>query len=294
MIDLFKIKITDDALINSVWSNPLLEFDGKSEKRFDDEVKELVRRKHKNLYFTKFQNRLEIKGSLHYYFNNEEHNANDFYISDCIDTILELQQTFDLDLSKCYLVNLEYGVNINPKVLIPDLIHNIIYHEKRAFNRPNNFDFKIAGNEAYKLIKAYDKSVQFPNHCNNTFRFEVKSKQAKFINGLGLFTLQNLTDRNRYNVLINSLLNEWDNILLFDKSKSVDDKFFNTNFWDDIIKNGNRNKFCNQKKIYFRKLGTVNLHSDIRNLIERKTKYLKSVHIPTTINLETAQYKILF
>jgi len=294
MIDLFKIKITDETLINTVWSNPLLEFDGKSEKRFDDEVKELVRRKYKNLYFTKFHNRLEIKGSLHYYFNNEEHNANDFYISDCINTILELHETFNLVLDKCYLVNLEYGVNINPKILVPDLIHNIIFHEKRPFNRPRNFDYKIAGNEAYKQIKAYDKSVQFPNNCNNAFRFEVKSKQAKFINGLGLFTLQNLTDRICYNVLINSLLNEWDNVLLFDKSKTVDDKFFNTNFWDDIIKNGNRNKFCNQKKIYFRKLGTVNLHSEIRNLIERKTKYLKSVHIPTTINLEITQYKILF
>lgn len=109
-----------------------------------------------------------------------------------------------------------------------------------------------------------------------------------------LFTLQNLTDRNCYNVLINSLLNEWDNILLFDKSKIIDDKFFNTNFWDDILKNGNRNKFNNQKKTYLKKLGKDNLHASIRQIIERKTKYLKSVHIPTTINLETAQYKILF
>lgn len=294
MIDLFKARIVDETQINLIWSNHLLEFDGKSEKRFDDEVKELVRRKYKNLHFTKFQDRLEIKGSLHYYFNDEKHNANDFYISDCIDTILELQNTFNLDLNKCSLVNLEYGVNIDPKILVSDLIHNLIYHEKRQFYKPQKHDFKIAGQEAYKLIKAYDKSVQFPEFCKNTFRFEVKTKQAKFIHNLGLFSLQDLTDRNKYNLLINSLLKEWDNVLLFDKSKTVDDKFYNTNFWDDIIKNGNRNKFCNQKKIYFKKLGTVNLHSEIRNLIERKTKYLKSVHIPTTINLETAQYKILF
>ena len=292
MIDFIKIKITDETLINKVWNNNILVYEGKSEKRFDDEIKELVTKSYKNLYFTKYQNRLEIKGSIHCYFNDEPHNANDFYISDCIDTIIEIKTIFNLDLNKCYLINLEYGVNINPNILLSDLILNLIYHEKRPFNRPKNFDYKIAGNEAYKQIKAYDKSVQFPNHCNNTFRFEVKTKQAKFIHSLGLFTLQNLTDMNYYNALINSLLNEWDNVLLFDKSKAIDDKFFNTNFWEDILKNGNRNKFNNQKKLYYKKLGADNLHTNIRKRIERKAQLLKSVQIPTTINLETAQYRI--
>ena len=294
MIDFIKIKITDETLINEVWNNNILVYEGKSEKRFDDEIKELVTKSYKNLYFTKYKNRLEIKGSIHCYFNDEPHNANDFYISDCIDTIIEIKTIFSLDLNKCYLINLEYGVNINPNILVSDLILNIIYHEKRPFNRPKNFDYKIAGNEAYKQIKAYDKSVQFPNHCNNTFRFEVKTKQAKFIHSLGLFTLQNLTDMNYYNALINSLLNEWENILLFDKSKTIDDKFFNTNFWEDILKNGNRNKFNNQKKLYFKKLGADNLHTKIKKQIERKAQLLKCVQIPTTINLETAQYRILF
>ena len=49
MIDFVKIKITDEALINQVWSNEILEYDGKSEKRFNDELKELVKKKYKNL-----------------------------------------------------------------------------------------------------------------------------------------------------------------------------------------------------------------------------------------------------
>lgn len=293
MIDLAKFKIIDEALIDRVWNNDILVYEGKSEKRFDDEIKELITKSYKNLYFTKFQNRLEIKGSIHYYFNHSLHNANDFYISDCIDTINEIKTIFNLDLNKCYLINLEYGVNINPSILLSDLILNLIYHEKRPFNRPKNFDYKIAGNEAYKQIKAYDKSVQFPMYCNNTFRFEVKSKQAKFIQSLGLFTLQSLTELKSYETLINSLINEWNNVLLFDKSKTIDDKFFNTNFWEDILKNGNRNKFNNQKKTYYKKLGADNLHTKIKKQIERKTQLLKCVHIPTTINLETAQYRVL-
>lgn len=289
MIDFIKIKITDDLLINKVWDNPLLEYDGKSEKRYDDEVRELITRKYNNLYFTKYQNRLEIKGSLHYFFNDGLHNANDFYISHCINTIFEIENTFSLDLKKCYVINLEYGVNIKPNILVIDLIHLLIYHGKRQFERPRkHFYYKTAGNEAYKQIKAYDKSVQFPSLCNNTFRFEVKSKQAKFIHSIGLCTLRDLTERHCYDALIESLLNEWGNVLLFDKSKTIDVKFFNTNFWEDIIKNGNRNKFRNQKKTYYNKLGNDNLHSDIRNLIFQKTEQLKCVHIPTIISLETA------
>ena len=135
MIDYIKIKITDSILIIQVWNNPVLEYDGKSEKRFNDEVRELITRKYKNLYFVKYDNRLEIKGSIHYYFNEELHNANDFYISDCIDTIIQFRDIFNLDLDKCFLINLEYGVNILPGISINDLIVNLIYHEKRQFVR---------------------------------------------------------------------------------------------------------------------------------------------------------------
>ena len=76
MIDFIKFKITDEALIEKVWNNDnLLVYEGKSEKRFKDEIKELVIKSYKNLYFTKYQNRLEIKGSIHCYFNDEPHNA---------------------------------------------------------------------------------------------------------------------------------------------------------------------------------------------------------------------------
>ena len=60
MIDFIKIKITDETLINEVWNNSILVYEGKSEKRFDDEIKELVIKSYKNLYFTKYHNRLEI------------------------------------------------------------------------------------------------------------------------------------------------------------------------------------------------------------------------------------------
>ena len=294
MIDFIKIKITDEALINQVWNNEILEYDGKSEKRFNDELKELVKKKYKNLYFTKYQDRIEISGSLHYFFNNGNHNSNDFSVKDCINTIMQIRDLFMLDLEKCKLINLEYGVNIIPSIDVEDLVHNMMYHEKRQFNRPTkHFYYKIAGNEAYKQIKAYNKSVQFPSLCNNTFRFEVKSKQSKYINSLDLFTLNDLAVTGTYNRLMEELIKEWDNVLLFDLSKNIDKKYLNTYFWEDILKNGCRNKFNNQKKRYYEKLGINNLHAQIRKILIQKMQSLKTVHIPTNIYMETAHLALI-
>ena len=295
MIDFIKCKILDEELINQVWENPLLEFHSKYERRYDDVIYEVVKRKFKNIFFTKHQNRLEISGSIHYFFNDELHNANDFYIEDCIETIYYIQDLFKLDLEKCFLINLEYGVNILSSIPISELILNLIYHERQPFIRSTEHnEYRIAGNSTYKQAKAYNKGVQFPHYCNlNTFRFEVKTGQAKFLKPFGLKTLQDLINPESYNPLMTSLLCEWDKVLLFDKSKNCDDKFLNTHFWEQAILDKNRNKFNNQKKAYYKKLGTDNLHTNIRNTIERKFKYLKSVHIPTIIDVETAQYQIL-
>lgn len=273
MIDFIKISITNEVLINQVWNNEILIYEGKSEKRFDDEIKELYTKSYKNLYFTKFQNRLEIKGSLHYFFNDGLHNANDFNINDCIGTIEQIKELFKLDLYKCKLINLEYGVNIISPIPINDLILNLIYHEKRPFIRATEHSYyRIAGKDCYKQIKAYNKSVQFPDHCNeNTFRFEVKSKQSKFINKKGFNILNDLTIKNNYKTLVDSILKEWNNVLVFDKSKPIDKKFFNTFFWEELILNSHRNKFNYQKKLYYKNLGIVNLHSILKSIIIDKT-----------------------
>ena len=171
-----------------------------------------------------------------------------------------------------------------------------MYHERNPFIRNSEHnESRVAGFSKYKQAKAYNKGVQFPHYCNeNTFRFEIKTAQAKYIKRLGLKTLQDLTNPKNYDALINSLLAEWDKVLLFDKSKIVDEKYINTNFWEEAIFAKNRNRFNLQKVAYYKKLGKDNLHSNIRNCIERKTKYLKSVHIPTIIDVETAQVRIKF
>src|SRR5690606_18271135 len=139
MIDFIKIQIFDEALINQVWNNDLLLYDGKSEKRYQDELKELFRKKFNNLFFTKYLNRLEISGSLHYYYNDGGHNANDFHYNNFLNVIDEIKSLFKLDLEKCKVVNLEYGVNVSPFYDVNNIVCNLIYHEKRQFIRPTRY-----------------------------------------------------------------------------------------------------------------------------------------------------------
>ena len=74
----------------------------------------------------------------------------------------------------------------------------------------------------------------------------------------------------------------------------MDIKFFYIIFWEELLKNGSRKEFKNLKKLYYKKLGADNLHANIRKIIERRTKYLKCVHIPTITKVETAQVRIKF
>jgi hypothetical protein len=94
MLDLIKFKITDVVLIDKVWNNELLEYVGKSERLYIDEIKEKQTKKFKNLFFIKHQNRLEVSGSIHYFYNDGLHNADDFYIEYCINAINLIKDLF--------------------------------------------------------------------------------------------------------------------------------------------------------------------------------------------------------
>lgn len=272
MIDFIKFKITDEVLINEIWRNPILVYDGKADKIIDNKLKKRITRRYENLYFTKFFNRLEISGSIHKFYNNDVHNADDFTIKKVIQVIDHLKELFELDLEKCFIINLEYGINIISPIAINKLIANLIYHEKRQFYRTTkHLYYEIAGVDAYKNIKVYNKHIQHPKFCKeNTFRFEVKSKQAKFINKLEIHTLSDLLSNKTHQALGCSLLQEWNNILLFDKKANVDEKYFNTNFWENTITVKSRNLFNYHKKKYFKQLGKSNLHSKIHGLIHQK------------------------
>lgn len=312
MIDFIKIVIYDTNLIFNVWNNPLLIYKGYKETRVKDEIKETTIRKYKNLLFKKHINRLEISGSIHKYYNNGIHNADDFTVQNSINTINRLAKEFSLNLKKCKVVGLEFAVNIVPIINVEDLIINLKYHKKREFIRHDIHTFcKQAGKQrgGYLVIKAYAKHLEYPQYAKaNTFRFEVKTEQHKYLNRIGIKNLHDLTIPSNYEKLSEIILREWSNVLLFDRTQNNDqDKIYhNTDYWENLIFKGHRNTFNKQRKSYYKIKGKNGLHNTIREQIKNKLETLKecafsttlkhgikkarSVHFPTNTELEFAHH----
>lgn len=310
MIDFIKIVIRNQSLISNLWSNPIIEYHSEHEKRISiDEIRKTEIRHIRNLLFTKYPNRIEITGSLHYYFNNGLHNANDFNVEDCINTILVLKNNLKLDLEKCIVVNLEFGVNIVVPFSVKKLITWLKYHERNEFRYYPNLKYAKHSStfnknnqlNQYKIIKAYAKGLQKFDGVNdineNLFRFEVKSKKSRYINKLGIHTLEDLTNREVYECLSNELTQEWNKVLLLDKLHTYKkgnkiDKYLISDFWENTLQ-GHRNSFTHHKKRYCQLLESnpANIYNSIRELITDKLHQLKKgcAISPTFENEEVVQ-----
>ena len=112
MIDWIKIIIYNSELVQKVWNNKELIFKSEEKRRFNDEIKDKREKTFNGLTFTFFNERLEISGSLHKFFNSGVHNTNDFSFQSCIHVVLQLESVLELDLEQCFIVNLEFGLNI--------------------------------------------------------------------------------------------------------------------------------------------------------------------------------------
>lgn len=288
MIDFVKILILDKTLIKTIWNNDFLTYygDGNKLNKETAEIRSKEQRFYKNLIFTKTQDSLVITGSLHYYFNDGVHNANLFTVSDCINVINELHRLFNLDLELCQILNIEYGLNISLPFCIEQVITGLLYHERNKFESAKDLIYCLYSGtlnrfgrlNLYKVIKAYGKSLQFPEHCEqNTFRFEVKSCRTQFIHKLDIFTLKDLTNRAVYERISNELVKEWHKVLIIDlvnEFKAVKDqsKYSNTFFWYRLLQDKNRNKFTYHRNKYLDLLATNpnNVYDTITKLIETK------------------------
>jgi hypothetical protein len=291
MIDFIKILILNEDLINKIWHNDLLIYKSSKDKlefNSQDEINTSEYCKYKNLTFARYPNKLEITGSIHYLFNNGKHNANDLNVSDCINEIIKLKHLFQLDLSLCKVINLEFGINILILFPVKKVVQYLKFHERNLFVRTKDLQhskisqsFSKNGNvNSHKIIKAYAKGLQlFEGERmtdENTFRFEVKSKRSKYINNLGVFTLEDLIQKDVYKRLGKEIIKEWQQVLLIDRLTDFNNdkrivKYNNSDFWEDT-ESDYRNKFSYHKKKYFELLSEFpqNIHAAINNLIINK------------------------
>lgn len=304
MIDYLKILIVDSELIQKIYNNPLLLVysDYKKNNPYNEIKKATHTKEYKGMFFcfhTKDEvcNKLEILFKPHYYFNNNLHNANDFSVRDCIKTLNEIKDTFNLPVNELKIINIEFGLNFISPIEYQNLITYIYYHSKNTFQNSSDklkyskisFKHNENGNaNTYKMIKIYAKGLQFKEYADiNTIRYELKSKRSNYINSknVGIKTYANLLKLDTYKTLAKTLTTEFENILIIDadnKKENLNSKevkklneYLNPIKWDKTIQ-GYRNKFSKDKKKYLALLDKTenNIHTILKSIITKKLKTL--------------------
>lgn len=267
---------------------------------------------------------VDISISPHYHFNQYKHNGNDFTPIQAIKTIIDILTYLGIEQREyedLRVVNIEFGLNIIPQTDIKNLINGILCSKRTLFVVPNPKTpySKISDTTKYKQIKAYAKGLQFadvPEYGinQNTFRFEVKSKQSKNIRKYGINTVADLLNLETYNRLGQILLDEWGQILVINSEPNLDELHTLRNDEVQFIQNAKTFdfwaemysvKFSREKEKYYNLLGIKNnLHTLIkkqiidklfnfqnvtnstqRNPINRE-KLQNTQNTPTLINLE--------
>lgn len=302
LIDYFNIKTFYQNEIDKIWNNDLLSYHSVKSYRVVDEIRTLEKRTYKNIFFIRYHDRLEINGSIHKLWNDGLHNANDFYVKDCIDTFLKLINLFKINPLKFTIMGLEYGININLDVNVNDVLKSLRFYGKTQIIPSSQFtNFYFSGTN-YKGIKIYNKTQDYPKYSSeNNLRFEVKTKKKQFIESLNIYNLSDLLKIDNYHKLKNSILKEWKQVILFDNSIRKLKKFHITEYWIEAIENMSRNTFSDRKKNYFKKLPKNALILKISKQIKNKCLALlncadlpinkegKIVHFDTTTKYQNAQ-----
>lgn len=274
MLDNIKFSVTDIGIINRVLLHPDFA-QCRPKNNYYHSLKHRTHGAKLSLDFRKAMERgkvigyghLEIIASPHYHFNHYQHNGNDFAPTDCIEAIADILTYLGIEQEEydsLKVVNIEFGLNLIPEQDIKNLINGLLFYKKTPFTIPDTKKpyFKKTDATNYKQIKAYAKGLQFLDYPQygihpNTLRFEVKSKQAKNIKKYGIENAQDVTNLNIYKTLNQTLLDEWENILLtnetpdFSHLKSDEVQFLQTankpDFWNDLY----GSKYARTKEKYY-------------------------------------------
>jgi hypothetical protein len=309
LIDFIKILLTDFNP-ESLKDNPLLQFslpkniteDGELIPATDRDGKEKTdikgNRIYKNPYKNAFYNGLEFKiydnidkfrigthtvtieGSLHKYWNHGAHNFNDFDFKAFLAVLRDLNTKFGILPHQCIIRSIEIGINIIPPFPTNRIIDYCFLHKTTAFEYKHNSDegkYKQAEHSQY-FIKLYDKARHYKSRGFDIdvdiLRFEIKYKKMERLHKLGYYSLQNFVNKG-FLPLKDELLNEWQQVLMFDYTITSDSKriinYKNPLYWSELLKK-NRTTFYKHKKLLSDLTVTKskNIHQTISKIMTEK------------------------
>ena len=230
-----------------------------------------------------------IRGSLHqFYFGKLSYgNFNYDYNRDAIALMSERYHFAPAALN---LINLEIGVNFTPPIPTNELLkclrcfdNDMLSESKKGKKRM--FSGKILERDNYE-VKYYNKAQLMKLYHLNIMRFEYKSRRMRDINKLGIYTLQDLTDKEKFARLGELLLTQSWKVLLFDTCIDIDTitkpserellrKGNNPYFWTELINKRSSRKYLKDKYLQLvREKSHRDILTDLLDAIEYKISLL--------------------
>lgn len=220
----------------------------------------------------------------HFIFNDGVHNGNDFTPTDCINTLKKIFEDLRIkDLAEFQIIGIEFGVNVIPQADVKEVVNSIKYWKRKPYKR-NKADFSlITDSTAHKQIKAYAKGLDAIERLKtdevnpNTFRFEIKTKERKFLN----LTAMDLLNTRVYGDFQKRIVSDLNFTLFVSKPQTkkgltVKEKrelkeLSNPDNWREYLQDENRDKFNYNRKKYERIMAKIpNNKAEIKELIEAK------------------------
>jgi len=231
-----------------------------------------------------------ISGSLHRYFNNGLHNANDFTLSKLVETYNQLYKETGFNPEITPLNGFEFGVNIKLPQPANSVLNRLILHKSNTGQSTEN-EIKYVYKEY--VFKVYNKSAITniePYKSDNILRIEIKVCRMRYIKGKGVKcnVFADLLNTEIWERLETVLIETINDCLIIDFSQKEIDKltdkerikyleYINPRFWGNLH-NESRKKFAYHKSLcesFISKHSNSNLKQSIIDLIHAKCKVLR-------------------
>jgi len=294
MIDYIKI-MNLPVLLPDIIKNPYLNFGTSVNIETGEILGKPQTAKYKGISFFIKKNKrtneyqyINLEGSIHKYWNNGEHNYNDFNFNNLGSVINELSEKFNLDPSITRLNNIEFGVNLKTPFNPDVFLKSIINHKGKQFSiiRQKNKHFRECEHTRY-YFKIYNKGLQF--NKNSILRVEVKITRMEQLKKVGIVYLSDLLDYNKYLLLGAELRTYYNDLLIFDSRVSFENiklrehiiltEGVNPEYWENLKKSNPDNYY--KKRLRFielsEKYGATKIKSDVYNLLDKKIKELSEI-----------------
>ena len=228
-----------------------------------------------------------IRGSFHKYVQDGS-NWCDFGLKELTTAVQDFCLELLLHDAQLILQNVEIGVNIQPSTDTTEVLRSFVHHKLKA---PSWNDYGVEFRHDGYLLKIYDKAKQY-DLPEPLLRFEVKVTNMRELKALGIKTVADLLDPQKWQGIEQFLLKKFDDMLIAErvaipahysaKDRETLQYATSLSYWADMTTYTRSRKRARLNTLYARLPG-CDLRERLRDSIQKKVRELTPRVTPTQV-----------